>query len=300
MRLCAVTFGVICQMAATSAAQSASAPADISGQASATGSPSNAAATVSVTNVADATARAISPRAIDLSIGTSLASGKFGTARRSTIWSTAVGLRYATGPMRLSASVPYMQLRSADTIFTGIDSTPVLAATAPAGPRVTHRGFGDITLGASYTLPSDPAALEVEVSGRVKLPTASRSSGLSTRKADYSAGVQLTQPIGRFAPFASATYRLLGDPAGIDLRNGFAASAGTSYVVSRNVVMLASYHYARAASTLVNDSHELFAGASARLPDSQLRLTGFVTHGLSDGAAKTSAGISLAIGFGRS
>jgi hypothetical protein len=279
-------------------------PADIastssSGPARTTGSPSNAGATVSVTSVDSAAARGTGTGAIDISLGTSLASGKFGTSSRSTIWSTALGVRYAVDGLRLSASVPYMRLRSADTIFTGIDSTPVLVSTAPSGPRTTHRGLGDATLGASYTLPAAPSAVEIELSGRAKLPTASRSSGLSTRKADYSAGVQITKAIGRFAPFASGTYRILGDPAGFDLRNGFAASVGTSYIVSSNAVLLTSYHYARAASRLVGDSHELFAGASTRLPGSRLRLTGFVTHGLSDGAARTSGGVSLAFGFGR-
>jgi hypothetical protein len=191
-----------------------------------------------------------------------------------------------------------MRIRSAETIFTGIDSTPIIAAPAVSGQRTTHRGVGDMTLGATYTLPTAPAGIEVELSGRVKLPTATKSSGLSTRKTDFSGAIQLTKLVGRFAPFASVTYRILGDPTGLDLRNGFAISAGTSYILSGNAVLLSSYHYARSASRLVRDSHELFAGASTRLPGSRLRLTGFVTHGLSDGAATSSGGISIAIAFG--
>jgi hypothetical protein len=156
-----------------------------------------------------------------------------------------------------------------------------------------------MTLGASYTLPPAPGGIEVELSGRVKLPTATKASGLSTGKADFSGAIQLTKLVGRFAPFASVTYRILGDPTGLNLLNGFAASAGTSYIISNNTVLLSSYHYARAASRLVRDSHELFAGASTRLPGSRLRLTGFVTHGLSDGAATTSGGLSVAVAFGR-
>ncbi len=264
-----------------------------------TGSPSNATATVSPTSVDDAVSRANASDGFDISLGTSLASGRFGTASGSTISSTALGLRYAVGGLRLSVSVPYMRIRTAETIFAGIDSTPVLASTAIAGRKSTYSGMGDITVGASYTLPSAPDAVEIELSVRAKLPTASRSSSLSTRKADYSGGVQISKPIGRFAPFASATYRVLGDPAGFELRNGFAASAGSSYIISDSAVLLASYHYARAASRLVRDSHELFAGASTRLPHSRLRLTGFVTHGLSDGAARISGGISLAVAFNR-
>lgn len=261
-----------------------------------TGSPSNATATVSPSSVAAAASRA-EDDSFGVSLGTSIASGKFGAPSRSEIRSTAFGLRYATDTLRFSASIPYMRIRSAGTIFSGIDSTPVLVSTTSPGVRRTLDGLGDLTLGASYTVPAHANGLEVEVSGRVKLPTATRDSGLSTRRTDYSGGVQVTRQSGRFAPFGSVTYRIFGDPRGIALRDGFAASAGTSLVVSRNVVALASYHYARAAYRLVRDAHELFAGASYLVPRSRLRLTGFTTAGLSRGAAALSGGLSVAADF---
>ena len=129
----------------------------------------------------------------------------------------------------------------------------------------------------------------------MKLPTASAGSTLSTGKTDVSAGVQLTKTFGRVAPFVSATYRVFGDPAIIDLKNGFAASAGTSIGLGKRTVTLFSYHYAAAATALVRDSHELFAGLSTGLPGSRVRVTGFATAGLSSGAAASSGGISLSL-----
>lgn len=260
-------------------------PGNSPSEGTATVSPFTAAASVDPTNTSSI---------VELSLGTSLATGDFGSSSDTSIWSTAMGARATLGNVRLSASIPYMRLRSNATIFTGIDSTPIVVATGEGRNR-TNEGFGDITLGASYTLQHDPGDIEIEVASRVKLPSASGGSGLSSGKTDYSLGLQATKAINNIAPFASLTYRFLGDPNGFDLRNGLAASVGGSAVVSRRTVLLASYHYARAASRFVNDAHELFLGFSRELPGQRLRLTGFGTAGLSSGAAAGSGGLAVSL-----
>ena len=262
-----------------------------------TGSPSNATGTVSPVSVAQAVTRSAARDNFGLSLGTSIQSGKFGGTSRSEILSTALGVRYSTDALRLTASMPYMRIHSAATIISGIDSTPVLISSSSPGVKTVHDGLGDLTLGASYTFPAAQAGLEVEVSGRVKLPTATKASGLSSQRVDYSGGIQLTRQFGRLAPFGSVTYRIFTDPHGYSLRDGLAASVGSSLVLGENIVALASYHYARAASRLIDDAHELFAGASYLVPRSRLRLTGFATAGLSSGAAAVSGGISAAVNF---
>ena len=266
-------------------------------QSTTTGSPSNGTATVSPATVSDALNRpASSGSNFDLSLGTSFANGDFGSASDTHIWSTAFAARYEdAGGLRLSASIPYMRIRSNGTIFTGIDSTPVVASASGAPRRVTARGMGDLTIGGSFTTTAPGSDLEVEFSGRVKFPTATRKSRLSTGKTDFSAGVQLTKVVGSVAPFVSATYRAFGDPRAFDLRNGFAGSAGTSVIVGDRTVLLASYHYAEAATRFVSDSHELFAGASTQLGRSGVRLTGFATAGLSSGAPGVSGGVALSM-----
>lgn len=281
-----------------SPAPAATAPANAAG---ATGSPSEAAATVSPASVASAVMRADEAEGqssrFGISLGTSFAGGNFGSGQGSRIWSTALGARYAIGTLRLTASIPYLHIRSRGLIFSGVDSTPIIVAGGSRGPRVTNDGLGDVTLGAAFTLPTGDDMPEIELSGRVKLPTARDSDQLSTGKTDYSAGVQVSKTVGRFAPFVSATYRIFGDPARINLRDGFAASAGTSVAIGDRSIILVSYHYAQAASRLVRDSHELFAGASTRLPGSPFRFTGFATAGISSGAAAGSGGLSLSFDF---
>lgn len=268
----------------------------------ATGSPSNANATVSPATVADAITRAddasgTNTSRLGVSIGSAIAGGSFGTGQKSRMISTALGVRAAVGTLRLSASLPYLNIRGRGLIFSGIDSTPIIASGGKPGPRITNKGLGDLTVGAAYTLPTSSGGPEVELSGRLKLPTATRASQLSTGKTDFSVGAQVTQAVGRLAPFVSGTYRSFGDPASIDLNNGIALSGGTAVLLGKRTVALLSYHYAEKASRLIKDSHELFAGASTKIGESSVRLTGFVTAGVSSGAAATSGGASLALHF---
>ncbi|MEI5688410.1 MULTISPECIES: transporter [Sphingomonas] len=263
-------------------------------------SPSSGTSTVSPSSVPQAMERMrADDTTADLSLGTIYAQGKFGTGSTTSIWSSALGARLRVGDWTLSASLPWMRIRSRSTIFTGIDSTPILVAPDTAPVRRTNQGFGDLTLGASYTIVSDSTPLEVQLSGRAKINTATASSRLSSGENDYAAGVDVSYPIGKVTPFAAFSYRFLGDTALYRLRDGPAASAGASYALDSNSFLLASYHYSRAATRLVDDAHELFAGASTRLRGTPLRATGFATVGLSRGAAAASAGLSLSLDLRR-
>ncbi|MBB5716899.1 hypothetical protein [Sphingomonas aerophila] len=262
-------------------------------------SPSSATTTVSPSSVPQAMERMSgSDTTADVSLGAIYAGGDFGTGSQTSIWSTAVSARVRLDNWRLSASLPWMRIRSRSTIFNGIDATPVLAAPNTSPGKQTAKGFGDITLGAAYTIAPASLPLEIELSGRAKLNTATRSSGLSSGETDYAVGADLSVPLGRVTPFASFTYRFLGDTEAYHLRNGPAASAGLSYEVGANSFLLTSYHYSRAATKLINNAHELFLGASTRVPGAPLRITGFATAGLSNGAADASAGLALSAAFG--
>ena len=261
-------------------------------------SPSSATSTISPTSVAQAMERmGYSDTAANISLGSIYAEGRFGTDTKTTIWSSALGGRLRLGDWALSASLPWMRIRSRSTIFTGIDATPVLVAPDTSMVNKTTDGFGDLTLGASYTVATNAA--EVELSGRAKINTAVESSGLSSGANDYALGADVSVPLGRVTPFASFSYRFLGNTTAYRLRDGPAASGGASYALGSQSFVLVSYHYSRAATRFVNDSHELFAGASTRIGRSPLRLTGFTTAGLSRGAAAASAGVAVSVGLRR-
>ncbi len=304
-RLTTALGGTIIAVGAASPAEARSqdasgtaSPYDIRYDVAAPVSPSSGTSTVSPSSVPQAMDRMhASGTLLDVSLGSIYAEGKFGTGSQTMVWSSALAARLRAGNWTFSSSLPWMQIRSRSTIFTGIDSTPVLVATNTRASRRISNGLGDLTLGAAYTIAARGAPLEIELSGRVKINTATTGSGLSSGRNDYALGVDVSTPVGRLTPFASFSYRFLGDTDIYTLRDGPAASAGASYALGTGTFLLASYHYSKAATVLVRDAHELFAGASTRLDGTPLRVTGFATAGLSRGAPDVAAGLALSLGL---
>jgi hypothetical protein len=246
--------------------------------------------------VKDLPALPVAPNLL-ISVGASDWSGDFGATTNTNIGAVLVGVRYKLGPIRLTASLPWMRIDSYGAVFAGVEGTPLIAS--PGGSRKHVReGLADLTLGASYVLPTNQLlGLDVEANARVKVPTASAGSGLSTGKVDYSVGSEISKTVRGFTPFASVNYRHFGDPTGWNFRDGFAASVGLSYVTARYGLWQVSYDYAQRTSIYIPDSHEVVGGVSAPITGSRFRLTGFIAKGLSNGAADWSGGLSLAAGW---
>ena len=231
---------------------------------------------------------------LSVSLGGTIWDGDFGAATNSRISSALLGVRYRTGDLRLTASIPWMRIRSEGTFFTGIGGAPIFVAPGVRTLDSVREGVGDLTLGAAYLLPGGRArGFDLEVSGRVKAPTASTSSQLSTGKADYSVGATISKTMGRLTPSIGGAYRILGDTQTWNFRDGFQVNAGATYALTNRTVLLANYEYAQATTHLIDDSHQLVVGASAPVGSSKFRITGFVSKGLSQGAADVSGGASL-------
>lgn len=168
------------------------------------------------------------------------------------------------------------------------------ARTLPGVPTQSgvRDGIGDLSLGATYTILAESmGGLELALGGRVKLPTSPERQQLSTGETDYSVSADLSYAIGTIVPFVNVGYRFLGDPKGVDLRNGPTASVGSSVQLGQSV-LIASYDYARAANRATDDSHELFGGLSAPI-STRLNLTGYGVVGLSDGSPDFGVGILI-------
>lgn len=226
-------------------------------------------------------------------------SGDYGAMSKTTIDALLLSTRYKIGDLRLTATVPNMRIDSRGLVLTGVDGSPLVISPQSTGPRTIRGGWGDLTLGAAYLLTSERSRFgaDLDFSFKLKVPTASDASRLSTGQKDYAFNVEASRPLGRLVPFASVGYRVFGDLPTLRLKDGFAGSLGADYIYSSRLVARLAYDYAASASPFVRDSHEIVASFSSRLTQSRLRLTGFAGAGLSSGAASISGGLSLAVGF---
>ena len=231
----------------------------------------------------------LDPFAVSFSTGVDYSSGRYGAAEKTNLLVVPLSVRAKTGQgFAFTATLPYIRIDGPGGVVLGPGGEPLPGVPTTSGKR---DGIGDLSLGASYTLPSS-GPIEIGFGGRVKLPTSPRSKGLSTGKADFSLSTDLTYTAGAVAPFVNLGYRILGDPAGTDLRNGPTASAGATVQLGNSSVLIGSYDYARASSAAAADAHELFGGLSAPV-SKRLNLTGYGVAGLSKGSPDFGVGLLL-------
>ncbi|NBW76513.1 MAG: hypothetical protein EBR34_12045 [Sphingomonadaceae bacterium] len=237
----------------------------------------------------DGDADAAANTQLSFTTGVDYSKGDYGTAIDTSMVVVPLSARLRTGNWRVTASIPWIRIDGANVV--GGSNGPIVID--PNAPRTVRKGFGDVSLGLAYDIPEQDFGLGVQFSGRVKLPTASQSKGLGTGKADFSGAVELSKTYGPVTPFVSVGYRMPGDPAGVDLQNGFVGSAGFSVATGRSVVLL-SYDYRESASLLAQDSQELF-GAFTTPMSKKLDFTLYGSAGLSKGAPDYGVGAMITI-----
>ena len=233
---------------------------------------------------------------IELGVGSSAWSGDFGAPKTTTIAAVLATAVYRVDGLRLTASVPWMRIDSPGAVFTGVEGTPIIANPGATGGRRLRQGIGDLTLGASYLLPSNfTEGFDTDLSFRVKAPTASKSSDLSTGEVDYSFGATVSRSLGRFIPIASVFYRHFGDGPEFQLKDGVATTVGASYAFSPKAFGMLTYDYSQRASRYISDAHQISASLTAPLLSTPLRVTSFVAGGLSRGAPAVSVGLAFSV-----
>lgn len=181
---------------------------------------------------------------------------------RTNYYRFPLGARVSTGPFRLSVTMPYVVVRGPGGLVGDgddeIDDIPTNDAN--------RRGWGDLRMTARYRLPRSAwAGFELDLMGRVKLPTASREKRLGTGEVDYALGAELSRDVGRFEPFVSGEYRINGDRPDLDYRNTIAASAGTGIRLSRRTRASLSYDFSQSRIRGRSGFHSIDAGVSTRL-----------------------------------
>lgn len=246
-------------------------------------------AAAQVKNMAES--KATQPYNLSFSTGADYSSGSYGGTTKTKIFVAPISLALKTDMFRLSASVPYLRIDGAGGVVLGANGRPLPGVPAAAGVR---SGLGDLSLAGTVSLPPESlGGFNVDLTGRVKFPTSKRSEQLGTGKTDYSVSTDISYPIGNWAPFVTLGYRMPGDPAGVNLKNTFNSSVGTSVALGRAVVIV-SYDYSEASSPLAKDAQELFGAVSAPATD-RINLTAYGIAGLSDGSPDYEAGLLLTV-----
>jgi hypothetical protein len=177
--------------------------------------------------------------------GADLTSGDYGGTEPTDILYVPFLLGYETERSAVRLTVPFTAIDGPGGVVLS-DGQPVpgsagmgamAAAMGPGGPGGgggasgddgRDAGLGDVVLAASYRLlPGYDEALILDVTAKVKFPTAAKTLG--TGETDYALQLDLTRPIGAHSLFGALGYRWLGDSPDYEYDDVWYGNLGAEY-----------------------------------------------------------------------
>lgn len=266
-------------------------------------------------------------------VGADYTSGKYGGVDRTTVWSVPVSAKYTSGPIAFRLLVPWLSVSGTGVVVPGglggigddggissgggggsvgafgcaadnrggarkpEDDGPCATTTAAttSATRKSESGFGDIVAAIVYT-PINTKGTIVDLTGKIKFPTANEKKALGSGKTDYALQAEIEQAIDKAFVNGGVGYKWLGDPAGVNLRNVVYGTVGGGYKPTRETTVGLSYDFAQAARSGGKAPQEVSLYASQRLTKN-IKLNASVFAGLSDGSPDRGAGVSLGYNF---
>lgn len=212
------------------------------------------------------------------STGFEYTTGKYGGAASTDILYIPFTGKRQSDKLTLKVTVPYVRVSGAGGVIVNVGPTG-----QTAGTRNTQSGMGDITAAAIYNVYGKGTRL-LDVTGKVKLGTADASRGLGTGENDYAAQVDGYQLINSTTLFASAGYKVMGQPAGLVLRDVLYGSIGASQKLNNETSAGLVLDVAQSSNAKRSDRRELIVYATHKIaPD--LKLQGNFIKGLSNTSA---------------
>jgi hypothetical protein len=197
------------------------------------------------------------------STGFDFSSGTYGATKNTEILYLPATLQASKGPWTLKAVVPWLRVSGPALLLDG-------AAEGNTAVRTSGHasGLGDIGLSVMYSLESlYNDQLYVDVTAKVKAPTASFAKGLGTGAWDGAFQVDVAKAFGKFMPFGTLGYRINGQPKGFALRDVIYGTAGVQYGWSDRLATGVFYDVRRAAIKSADAPQEGTAYINYRFSD---------------------------------
>lgn len=250
------------------------APQSSSNTASDTTSPVTAAAPVSSWSVG---------------LGFDFSRGDYGFPTDTEVSSFPLEATFATGAWLFRADLPFLRVSGPATVVVGGGSTGRPTSS-------TETGVGDLSLAATYqfgpVIGPVLGPVHLDATARFKVPTAEKTRGLGTGSADFAGELLFSRPTGALTPFLRVGYRVLGDNALYQLRDGANLGGGAHYRTSDRTVLTAAFDWRSRLGAREDNSAEAVAALTHDL-NRQWQLLGYVLTGFTDASPDFGFGLHL-------
>ncbi len=226
---------------------------------------------------------------LTLSTGMDYSKGSYGETSDTEIWYIPLSVKLEKSLLTYKLTLPFIQITGPGYV-TGAEAVP---GKTGSSAQSTETGMGDIIASASYTLiPYQIKKPTLDLTARIKFPTADETRGLGTGETDYYLQADGLYSFGSLTSFGTLGYKIYGDPPGMNYENVFYYSIGGSHSFSNILSGGLIYDFRQSATTSGTAVKEVTAFTSRKL-DSKTKLLVYLVKGLSEGSPDWGVGINL-------
>jgi hypothetical protein len=268
------------------------------------------------------------PGVLRLSVGANYSEGDYGDFEATKVLAMPFSLKYSRGGFSVRVSAPYLSIDGPGSLIDtpGADggaandsggsnsgsnsgsgssgsgssgsgssggSSGGSIITVPGGISTKRSGFGDVSVTMAYSFELGETTF-FDVTGRVKLPTASQTKRLGTGEVDFSVGGELAQDFGSATFFVGGARKFRGKPAGSSLRDTWSLSSGVSYRLPGGTSIGVDYDWQEASFLGNGPSSEVTGWINFGLTR-RVRMQLFASTGTNANSTDFAGGLSLSV-----
>ena len=219
--------------------------------------------------------------------GTSISylTGDFGTDVDTDFvyWDMTVKRLFERG--QVSVILPYLHIKDSGG-QTFIDGIPQVTSGTGVSESETNSGVGDLLVkGTYYWIEQEGWRPFIDITAKIKLPTADEDDGLGTGEPDVEFGAEAVRRfMNSYMMFLDVYYTFIGEPSGSALDDRVAFDVGLGYDLNRDLMVSIFYELRTAVNPSSPDSESVQLLLNYKLSES-IRTYGMLDVGLSDGAS---------------
>ena len=224
---------------------------------------------------------------MSLAVGADYAQGRYGTPITSRQVTIPFIAKYDAEKWNARVTIPFVWIENPSV---SRDGTPLPCAGSATAPHTTS-GLGDVMIAGSVNVVEDrESRVLIDLTGKVKLGTADAAECLGTGENDLYFQGDFTKSFGALSTFGSLGWRKMGDPPGVNFKDPFYFSLGSSYRSSSMNSLGLAYDYRQKVVDNGDPVSEATLFWTHRLSET-LRIQSYFVKGFSDASPDWAIGV---------
>ncbi len=227
--------------------------------------------------------------------GFDYSSGNYGETERTDMLYLPLTIKYRSFPWTAKVTLPYISITGPASVTAG--GNGVLVDNSNGSARETDSGLGDVTASLGFALDSLWEASGntfVDITTRVKLPTADADARLGTGETDYQLQLDIAQAIGNSTPFVALGYRWIGDTDITDYNDVLYSSLGIDQKLTDTMGVGFSYDFMQATKDDADDRQELMGYIHWKV-NQKISLNLYGVAGFTDASPDQAVGVQFVV-----